>query len=94
MTSGILGVVTTIADTLTGLAGTQPVLRLQNRLRVARAEQRLSQEQLARMAGVTRQTISAIENGQYCPSALLAFILARELNKPVEELFYLDERKS
>lgn len=85
---------TTIADTLTGLAGTQPVLRLQNRLRVARAEQRLSQEQLARMAGVTRQTISAIENGQYCPSALLAFILARELNKPVEELFYLDERKS
>jgi len=94
VTSGILGVVTTIADTLTGLAGTQPVLRLQNRLRVARAEQRLSQEQLARMAGVTRQTISAIENGQYCPSALLAFILARELNKPVEELFYLDERKS
>jgi putative transcriptional regulator len=92
-TSGILGAVTTIADTLTGLAGTQPVLRLQNRLRVARAEQRLSQEQLARMAGVTRQTISAIENGQYCPSALLAFILASELNKPVEELFYLDERK-
>lgn len=92
--SGILGVVTTIADTLTGLTGTPPVLRLENRLRVARAEQRLSQEQLARMAGVTRQTISAIENGQYCPSALLAFILARELNKPVEELFYLDERKS
>jgi len=86
--------VTTIADTLTGLAGTQPVLRLENRLRVARAEQRLSQDQLARMAGVTRQTISAIENNQYCPSALLAFILARELNKPVEELFYLDERKS
>ena len=85
---------TTIADTLTGLAGTQPVLRLENRLRVARAEQRLSQDQLARMAGVTRQTISAIENNQYCPSALLAFILARELNKPVEELFYLDERKS
>lgn len=92
--SGILGVVTSIADTLTGLAGTQPVLRLENRLRVARAEQRLSQDQLARMAGVTRQTISAIENGQYCPSALLAFILARELNKPVEELFYLGEGKS
>jgi putative transcriptional regulator len=45
------------------------------------------------MAGVTRQTISAIENGQYCPSALLAFILARELNKPVEELFYLKEER-
>lgn len=85
---------TSIADTLTGLAGTQPVLRLENRLRVARAEQRLSQDQLARMAGVTRQTISAIENGQYCPSALLAFILARELNKNIDELFYLDERQS
>lgn len=89
----MLGIVTSIADRLTRLADTQPVVRLENRLRVGRAEQRLSQDQLARMAGVTRQTISAIENGQYCPSALLAFILARELNKPVEELFYLDERK-
>lgn len=85
----MLGIMTSIADRLTGLADTQPVVRLENRLRVGRAEQRLSQDQLARMAGVTRQTISAIENGQYCPSALLAFILARELNKPVEELFYL-----
>ena len=66
-------------------------MRLANRLRVARAEGRLSQEQLARMAGVTRQTIGAIENGQYCPSALLAFVLARELKKPVGELFYLEE---
>ena len=63
---------------------------LGNRLRVARAEQRLSQEELARAAGVTRQTISSIENGQYVPSALLAFLLARSLGKPVEELFYLE----
>jgi len=62
--------------------------------RVARAEQRLSQDQLARMAGVTRQTISSIENGQYCPSALLAFVLARKLEKPVAELFYLEEKPS
>ena len=66
-------------------------LKLANRLRVARAEQRLSQEDLARMAGVTRQTIGAIENGQYCPSALLAFVLADRLGKPVGELFYLDQ---
>ena len=66
-------------------------MRLENRLRVARAEQRLSQEELARMAGVTRQTISSIETGQYGPSALLAFVLARELKKPVSELFYLEE---
>lgn len=87
--SSKLGVMTSIADRLIGLADTQPVLRLENRLRVARAQERLSQDQLARMAGVTRQTISAIETGQYCPSALLAFILARELNKPVGELFFL-----
>jgi putative transcriptional regulator len=63
---------------------------LGNRLRVARAELRLSQEQLAELAGVTRQTISSIENGQYCPSALLAFVLAKCLGKPVAELFYLE----
>jgi putative transcriptional regulator len=63
---------------------------LANRLRVARAERRLSQAELARMAGVTRQTISSIENSQYVPSALLAFVLARTLGKPVDELFYLE----
>jgi putative transcriptional regulator len=68
-------------------------VRLENRLRVARAELRLSQEALARMAGVTRQTISSIENGQYTPSALLAFRLARELGKPVDQVFYLEEDK-
>ena len=64
--------------------------KLGNRLRVARAERRLSQEQLAALAGVTRQTISSIETGQYCPSALLAFTLADQLGKRVEELFYLE----
>ena len=64
--------------------------RLTNRLRVGRAEHGLTQEELARAAGVTRQTISSIENGQYVPSALLAFILARRLQMPVEELFHLE----
>lgn len=64
--------------------------RLGNRLRVARAERRLSQEQLANLAGVTRQTISSIENEQYCPSALLAFVLASRLGKPVTELFFIE----
>lgn len=64
--------------------------RLRNRLRVARAELRLSQEQLAELAGVTRQTISSIENEQYVPSALLAFVLARRLDKPVTELFFIE----
>lgn len=66
-------------------------LALGNRLRVARAEKELSQAALAELVGVTRQTISSIETGQYCPSALLAFLLAKALDKPVDELFYLEE---
>ncbi len=62
---------------------------LGNRLKVARAEAELSQEQLAGLVGVTRQTISAIETGLYCPSALLAFRLAEQLEKPVDGLFFL-----
>jgi putative transcriptional regulator len=69
-----------------------PEFRLCNRLRVARAEKTFSQEQLALLAGVTRQTISSIETGQYNPSALLALILARRLDKRVEDLFYLEEK--
>ncbi len=64
--------------------------RLSNRLKVARAEKDLSQERLASLAGVTRQTISSIETGQYNPSALLALVLARCLEKRVEELFALE----
>jgi putative transcriptional regulator len=64
--------------------------KLRNSLRVARAERRLSQEDLAGLAGVTRQTISSIENEQYCPSALLAFVLAKRLGKPVTELFFIE----
>jgi putative transcriptional regulator len=64
-------------------------MRLVNRLKVARAERDLSQEELARLAGVTRQTISSIETGQYVPSALLAFVLAERLGKRVDELFTL-----
>ena len=65
-------------------------VRLTNRLKVARAERGLSQAELAAMAGVTRQTISSIETGQYCPSALLAFVIAKRLGKPVEGLFSLE----
>jgi putative transcriptional regulator len=70
-----------------------PKFRLRNRLKVARAEKNLSQEQLALLAGVTRQTISSIETGQYNPSALLAFLLAQRLEKRVEDLFFLEEEK-
>ena len=62
---------------------------LGNRLKVARAERGLSQEQLAGLVGVTRQTISSVETEQYGPSALLAFLLAQQLGKRVDELFFL-----
>jgi putative transcriptional regulator len=71
-----------------------PKFRLCNRLKVARAEKNLSQEQLGLLAGVTRQTISSIETGLYNPSALLALILARCLERRVEDLFSLEEDKS
>jgi len=49
----------------------------------------MSQEDLAKEIGVTRQTIHSIEKGKFVPSALLAFKLARFFNKPVEEVFYI-----
>ncbi|MGB7540244.1 MAG: helix-turn-helix transcriptional regulator [Anaerolineales bacterium] len=69
-------------------------LHLANRIKVARAEKDLSQDALAKLVGVTRQTIGSIESGEYCPSALLAFLLAQRLEKRVEDLFFLegDER--
>jgi putative transcriptional regulator len=69
-----------------------PGFRLGNRLKVARAEKSLSQEQLGLLAGVTRQTVSSIETGRYNPSALLALLLARRLDKRVEDLFFLEEK--
>ena len=64
--------------------------RVGNRLKVARAEKGISQDELAKQAGVTRQTISSIETGQYCPSTLLAFLLSKQLGKRVDELFFLE----
>ncbi len=69
-----------------------PDFRLSNRLKVARAERNLSQRQLGLLAGVTRQTISSIETGQYNPSALLPLVLARRLDKRVEDLFFLEDK--
>ena len=64
--------------------------RLSNRLKVARAESGMSQSDLAASVGVTRQTISSIETGQYCPSTLLAFLIAEALQKRIDDLFMLE----
>ncbi len=59
-----------------------------NRLKEVRAEQGLSQSQLAALVGVSRNTISSIETGQFSPTAKLALILCIALDKKFEELFY------
>ena len=64
-------------------------LILKNRLKEARIETGLSQTQLAEMVGVSRNTISSIETGQYCPTAKLACLICAELEKTFEEVFYL-----
>lgn len=63
-------------------------LKLKNHLREARAEKGLSQTQLAELVGVSRNTISSIETGQFNPTAKLALILCVALDKKFEELFY------
>lgn len=65
-------------------------LILRNRLKEARAAQKLSQAQLAAMVGVSRNTISSLETGQFQPTAKLALILCIALDKKFEELFYFD----
>ena len=63
---------------------------MENRIRVARAEVRMTQQQLAEAVGVSRQTIHAIENGRFVPSTVLALKIAHLFAKPVEELFLLE----
>ena len=63
-------------------------LVLKNRLKEARAEKKLSQGQLAELVGVSRNTISSIETGQFNPTAKLALILCIALDKKFDDLFY------
>ena len=63
-------------------------LVLKNNLKEARAEKKLSQSALAEMVGVSRNTISSIETGQFSPTAKLALILCIALDKKFEERFY------
>ncbi len=64
---------------------------MENRLRVLRAEKNITQEELAKSLGVTRQTIHAIENGKYSPSLELAFKISRYFNVTIEEAFRYSE---
>lgn len=66
-------------------------LILKNHLKEARTNKKLSQNQLAEMVGVSRNTISSIETGQFNPTAKLALVLCIALDKKFEDLFYFDE---
>lgn len=63
-------------------------LVLRNNLKEVRSEKGLSQQQLADMIGVSRNTISSIETGQFSPTAKLALVLCIALDKKFEDLFF------
>lgn len=65
---------------------------MKNNVRVERAIHRMTQAQLAELIGVSRQTINAIESGKYVPSTVLALKMSVVFNKPVNELFSLEEQ--
>ena len=65
-------------------------LVLKNALKKSRAEKNLSQQQLADMVGVSRNTINSIETGQFFPTAKLALILCIALDKKFEEMFFFE----
>ncbi|MDJ0653312.1 MAG: helix-turn-helix transcriptional regulator [Xanthomonadales bacterium] len=64
---------------------------MDNRIRVFRAEHRLSQTDLAELIGVSRKTISTIEVGRFVPSTVIALKIARHFGVPVEDIFSLKE---
>ncbi len=66
---------------------------LDNRIRVFRAEHRMSQGDLAEKIGVSRKTISTIEVGRFVPSTIIALKIAQYFDVPVEEIFSLVTNK-
>lgn len=64
---------------------------MKNSIKVARAGQNITQQQLADAVGVSRQTINSIESGKFVPSTVLALKMARIFNCKVEEIFLLEE---
>ncbi|RVU54591.1 helix-turn-helix transcriptional regulator [Anaerosphaera multitolerans] len=66
-------------------------MHLRNNLKMYRARENINQQEMGKMVGVSRQTISAIERGDYSPSVTLALEIAYYFKVPLEEIFYLEE---
>ena len=64
---------------------------MKNTIRVERAIKNITQAELAELIGVSRQTINTIESNRYVPSTVLSLKIARVFNKPVEEIFMLED---
>jgi len=64
---------------------------MKNNIRVERAIKNVTQAELADLIGVSRQTINTIESNRYVPSTVLALKIARVFEKPVEEVFFLED---
>ena len=64
---------------------------MKNRITELRKEKKLTQQDLANLLGVTRQTIISLENGRYNPSITLAFKLARTFEMQIEDIFIYEE---
>lgn len=62
-----------------------------NKLKIERAIKNLTQDDLAKLIGVSRQTINSIEKGRYVPSTVLALKISKVFEKPVNEIFELDD---
>lgn len=67
---------------------------IKNNIEELRKERNISQEELARMCEVSRQTISSLENSRYAPSIFLAFKISRIFNKKIEEIFIYKEEEN
>lgn len=66
-------------------------VELRNRIKVFRAEHELTQSDLAERIGVSRKTISTIEVGRFVPSTVIALLIARHFDVPVEEVFWIED---
>ncbi|MDO4666792.1 MAG: helix-turn-helix transcriptional regulator [Streptococcus sp.] len=64
---------------------------VRNRLKELRARNNLNQTELAKKAGISRQTVSLIERGEYLPSILIALKIARIFGEPVDNVFSIEE---
>ena len=69
------------------------MIELKNRLKELRARDGINQTQLAKLAGISRQTVSLIECNEYTPSIVIAFKIAKIFGEPVENVFSLMEEE-